>query len=194
MRPKVLVFSVAVLNLVAGLSFGVALGRASVDGAAAGPGTVEVDLSKLAQQFMGDRFKFYILARYNDMANPNRLAAGQVIKIPGKAPPVTATPVRPPASETAEVPATTPSAEAEAPPSEAVTLLSLFNDVIVREAARERLPVLDLRLVCDEPRDYSAVSPIEPSQHGGNKIATAVAYAVASHDFGRRESVVYGKS
>ena len=78
--------------------------------------------------------------------------------------------------------------------SEAVTLLSLFNDVIVREAARERLPVLDLRLVCDEPRDYSAVSPIEPSQHGGNKIATAVAYAVASHDFGRRESVVYGKS
>jgi hypothetical protein len=77
--------------------------------------------------------------------------------------------------------------------SEAVTLLSLFNDVIVREAARERLPVLDLRLVCDEPADYSVVSPIEPSERGGMKIAKRVAYAVTGHNFGRRESIVYGK-
>jgi tetratricopeptide (TPR) repeat protein len=35
---------------------------------------------------MGDRFKFYVLAKYNDIANPSKLAAGQVIKIPGKAP------------------------------------------------------------------------------------------------------------
>lgn len=77
--------------------------------------------------------------------------------------------------------------------SEAVTLLSLFNDVIVREAARERLPVLDLRQICDEPRDYSRVSPIEPSEHGGSKIAQRIAYALTGHDFGRRESVVYGK-
>ncbi len=50
--------------------------------------TVQKDdsLSKLAQQYMGDRFRFYILAKYNDMPNPNRLAAGQVIKIPGRQP------------------------------------------------------------------------------------------------------------
>jgi hypothetical protein len=78
--------------------------------------------------------------------------------------------------------------------SEAVTLLSLFNDVIVRESARERVPVIDLRLVCDEVRDYSTVSPIEPSQHGGHKIATAVVSVLTAHDFARRESVVYGKS
>ena len=77
--------------------------------------------------------------------------------------------------------------------SEAVTLLSLFNDVIVREAARERLPVLDLRLVCDEVRDYSTISPIEPSQQGGLKIATRIAHAVTNHNFGRRESIVFGK-
>ena len=55
--------------------------------------TVQRDdsLSKLAQQYMGDRFRFYILAKYNDIANPSRLAAGQVIKIPGRAP---ATPPR----------------------------------------------------------------------------------------------------
>jgi hypothetical protein len=77
--------------------------------------------------------------------------------------------------------------------AEAVTLLSLFNDVILREAARERVPVIDLRLVCDEGRDYSNVSPIEPSQHGGHKIAAAIARLAASHDFARRECVVYGK-
>jgi len=77
--------------------------------------------------------------------------------------------------------------------SEAVTLLSLFNDVIVREAARQRLPVIDLRLVCDEVRDYSTVSPIEPSQHGGHKIAAAVVRVLTAHDFTRGECVVYGK-
>jgi tetratricopeptide (TPR) repeat protein len=50
--------------------------------------TVQRDdsLSKLAQQYMGDRFRFHILAKYNDIPNPSRLAAGQVIKIPGRAP------------------------------------------------------------------------------------------------------------
>ena len=56
--------------------------------------TVQKDdsLSKLAAQYMGDRFRFYILAKYNDIANPSRLAAGQVIKIPGRAPPPGAAP------------------------------------------------------------------------------------------------------
>ena len=72
--------------------------------------TVQRDdsISKLAQQYLGDRFRFYILARYNDIQNPSRLAAGQVIKIPGKAPPTGATPAaaaaRPPAPVAAEVP------------------------------------------------------------------------------------------
>lgn len=44
-------------------------------------------LSKLAQRFLGDKFLFYILSRYNNIAVPSRLHAGQVIKIPGEAPP-----------------------------------------------------------------------------------------------------------
>jgi tetratricopeptide (TPR) repeat protein len=50
--------------------------------------TVQRDdsLSKIAQQFLGDRYKFHILARYNDISNPSKLAAGQVIKVPGRAP------------------------------------------------------------------------------------------------------------
>ncbi|HVW00994.1 MAG TPA: SGNH/GDSL hydrolase family protein [Planctomycetaceae bacterium] len=70
--------------------------------------------------------------------------------------------------------------------------LSYFNDVILREAIRVGLPVLDLRLVCDSPRDYSEVSPIEPSEAGGSKIARAIRRVLASHDFNRTETVVYG--
>jgi hypothetical protein len=77
--------------------------------------------------------------------------------------------------------------------TEAVTLLSLFNDIILREAARERTPVIELRLVCDEPKDYSNISPIEPSVAGGLKIVRQIARAATTHDFTRGECVVFGK-
>ena len=50
--------------------------------------------------------------------------------------------------------------------------LSLFNDVILTEAMRMRLPVLDLRQIMDEDSDYA--NPIEPSAHGGEKMAKAI--------------------
>ncbi|TXF97870.1 SGNH/GDSL hydrolase family protein [Massilia arenae] len=55
------------------------------------------------------------------------------------------------------------------------TALAVFNDVIIREAASRGLALLDLRLVCTEPQDYAACSPIEPSAQGGRKIAQALA-------------------
>ena len=69
--------------------------------------------------------------------------------------------------------------------------LSMFNDVIVRQAAAAGVPVLDLRIVCSHPADYSPLSPIEPSVVGGEKIATALAHIVAAHDFGRRQCVIF---
>jgi len=50
--------------------------------------TVQPDdtLSKLAQRFLNDRYRFYILAKYNDMRVPNKLATGQTIRIPGTEP------------------------------------------------------------------------------------------------------------
>ena len=56
-------------------------------------------------------------------------------------------------------------------PAALQTALSLFNDVIVREAMRRHLPVLDLREILTEAGDYSVVSPIEPSSQGGEKLA-----------------------
>jgi hypothetical protein len=78
-------------------------------------------------------------------------------------------------------------------PAAAATGLSVFNDMILREGFRHGLPILDLRLICDEARDYSELSPIEPSEHGGAKIVQGIKRILATHDFTRRESVVYGK-
>jgi tetratricopeptide (TPR) repeat protein len=73
-------------------------------------------LSKLAQQYLGDRFRFYILAKYNDIANPSRLAAGQVIKIPGRAPPPGPVPAP-------EAVATPPPVEASVPSADLAALM-----------------------------------------------------------------------
>jgi hypothetical protein len=52
-------------------------------------------ISRIAGHFMGDVYSFYILARYNGIAVPKQIAAGQVLRIPGKAPAPGAQPVSP---------------------------------------------------------------------------------------------------
>lgn len=72
-------------------------------------------LSRLAERFLGDRMRFYILARYNGIAIPSRVAVGQTIKIPGRA---SRPPAAPPRSPEAAKPAparTGTRPEAEAP-------------------------------------------------------------------------------
>jgi hypothetical protein len=68
----------------------------------------------------------------------------------------------------------------------AVAGLTVFNDFIIRAAFARGLPLLDLRLICTEGRDYA--NPIEPSARGGEKIARAIAELV-EHGFsgGRTE-------
>jgi hypothetical protein len=71
----------------------------------------------------------------------------------------------------------------------AVAGLANFNDCILRAAIAHGLPVLDLRLICDESADYA--NPIEPSAHGGAKIARVIRSVATEHDFSRRQTVVY---
>ncbi len=49
-------------------------------------------LSRIAGRFLGDVYAFYILARYNDIKVPKQVSTGQVIRVPGKAPPTAASP------------------------------------------------------------------------------------------------------
>ena len=38
--------------------------------------------------------------------------------------------------------------------------LALFNDIILRNAIAHGVPVMDLRMICTDPADYSTRSPI----------------------------------
>lgn len=69
--------------------------------------------------------------------------------------------------------------------------LSLFNDVILLEAFRAGFAVLDLRLLCTDPDDYAACSPIEPSAVGGGKIARAISRLLEQCDFKSPQSRVF---
>jgi lysophospholipase L1-like esterase len=68
-----------------------------------------------------------------------------------------------------------------------VTALSIFNDVITREAFTRRLHLIDLRLICNEPDDYA--NPIEPSAKGGDKIAGVIAQVAAGNTIFPRSQV-----
>lgn len=107
-------------------------------------------LSLIAEQYLGDKFKFYVLARYNDVENPSLVAEGDVIKVPGlkpitppdppiaegPTPPIAETPTPPiaesPTPPTAETP-TPPIAESPTPPEnglvEITDLLSEAGDM-----------------------------------------------------------------
>ena len=73
----------------------------------------------------------------------------------------------------------------------ALTALSIFNEVILKEAFRINAPVIDLRLACNEAQDYSSVSPIEPSKHGAKKITDLIIRVVQEHNFDLDKSSVY---
>ena len=62
-------------------------------------------LSKIADAYLKDQYKFYILARYNNISPPRSLGAGQVIQIPGSASAASAPlPAPPPAAGVADQP------------------------------------------------------------------------------------------
>jgi hypothetical protein len=69
-----------------------------------------------------------------------------------------------------------------------VTALSVFNDCITRAAFARDLPVIDLRLLCDQDEDYA--NPIEPSVRGGEKIAAAIAGLMVKPPADRSRSAV----
>ncbi len=80
-------------------------------------------LGSIAKRATGDTCDFYLLARYNQIRVPRLLAAGQVIKIPGKAPLAEPAPAPKPRPEAAKKPDASPvAAPAPAPQPTAADL------------------------------------------------------------------------
>jgi hypothetical protein len=71
----------------------------------------------------------------------------------------------------------------------AVAALSTFNDVIIKQAFLAGVPLIDLRLVCNEDSDYA--NEIEPSEAGGGKIAKTILRLVNEHDFEKHKTEVF---
>lgn len=71
----------------------------------------------------------------------------------------------------------------------AVSALTYFNDVIIRQAFLKGLPLIDLRLICIDDADYA--NEIEPSAIGGRKIADAIYRLVNNHRFDRKQTTVF---
>ena len=69
----------------------------------------------------------------------------------------------------------------------AATGLAILNDIITREVFARDLDCIDLRVLCNEDRDFA--NPIEPSAHGGAKIARAT-LNFATGDTRRRAKVI----
>jgi hypothetical protein len=68
--------------------------------------------------------------------------------------------------------------------------LMLFNDVILRAALAHGTNLIDLRAVCTEASDFA--NAIEPSDHGGRKIARAIARALTPPAASERRTRVTG--
>ena len=71
----------------------------------------------------------------------------------------------------------------------AMVALANFNDVIFRQAFQLKIPLIDLRVLCDEEEDFA--NPIEPSAVGGQKIARAIVDMLDLSEGSERKSVVY---
>jgi hypothetical protein len=69
----------------------------------------------------------------------------------------------------------------EAMQQKANTALAGFNDIIIRTAVREELPVIDLREVCREPEHFT--SRIEPSAAGGERFARMIGFVLEEHGY-----------
>ena len=58
--------------------------------------------------------------------------------------------------------------------------IAAFNTVIAEEAASRQIPVFRLEEVCIEESDFAAISPIEPSSKGGQKIVDYIVAALGA--------------
>ena len=58
---------------------------------------------------------------------------------------------------------------------------TIFNDIIMFEVFKRNLPLIDLRVLCNDDQDFA--NPIEPSCIGGLKIAKTIKKVIGKNNF-----------
>mgnify|MGYP001294919817 FL=1 len=66
---------------------------------------------------------------------------------------------------------------------------TIFNDIITYEIFKRKIPLIDLRVLCDDDEDFA--NPIEPSCIGGMKIAETISFIADTFDTNRHHKEVY---
>ena len=66
---------------------------------------------------------------------------------------------------------------------------TIFNDIITYEIFRRKIPLMDLRVLCDDDEDFA--NPIEPSCIGGMKIARTISLIADTFETKRHYQEVY---
>ena len=66
---------------------------------------------------------------------------------------------------------------------------TIFNDIITYEVFKRKIPLIDLRVLCDDDEDFA--NPIEPSCIGGMKIARTISLIADTFHINRHQKEVY---
>lgn len=140
-------------------------------------------MSGLAGRFLNDVYLFYALARYNGIAVPQQLAAGQTLRIPGKAQPSAAAPATN-APVAVASPAPTP-APAPLPPPEPAPPAPTAGEAALRAGeAAERAGDVDRALAeyrkaaaADQPGAASGLERLLKQQVSRHSVAARTALA-----------------
>ena len=66
---------------------------------------------------------------------------------------------------------------------------TIFNDIITYEVFKRKIPLIDLRVLCDDDEDFA--NPIEPSCIGGMKIARTISLIADTFETKRQYQEVY---
>ncbi|MET0004324.1 MAG: LysM peptidoglycan-binding domain-containing protein [Candidatus Thiodiazotropha sp.] len=144
-------------------------------------------LSIIAKKFLNDPLKFVILARYNKLENPSKLAPGQRIRVPGVMPerkkpkPKIAQPEPAPVAQ--ETPEPTPDEETTVTPD-------LMTDEVQIEESSPAMPEEQVPLESEEPLQTSVEQAVE-EQPAAMTAEEALSTAMGLHAEGNLSAAIY---
>ncbi|MES9829087.1 MAG: LysM peptidoglycan-binding domain-containing protein [Candidatus Thiodiazotropha sp.] len=144
-------------------------------------------LSIIAKKFLNDPLKFVILARYNKLENPSKLAPGQRIRVPGVMPermkPEPKIPQPEPAPVAQEIPEPTSDEETRVAPD-------LKTDEVQIEESSLAMPEEQAPLESEEPLQTSMEQAVE-EQSAAMTAEEALSTAMGLHADGNLSAAIY---
>ncbi|MEW8462267.1 MAG: LysM peptidoglycan-binding domain-containing protein, partial [Candidatus Thiodiazotropha endolucinida] len=146
-------------------------------------------LSIIAKKFLNDPLKFVILARYNKLENPSKLAPGQRIRVPGVMPerkkpkPKPKTPPPEPAPVVQEIPESTPDEETTVTPD-------LMTGEVQIEEPSLTMPEGQAPLESEEPLQPPVELAVE-EQPAAMTAEEALSTAMGLHAEGNLSAAIY---